>query len=498
MSKTQARSGSSLHRSLSVWGALGLSVALLGPSMAANINPQAPAGHVGRAVPLVFLLSTIAVLLVAYAFIRLCQHFSHAGSVYGFVSATLGPRSGFGAGWLLLGTYIAFTVTTLAGSSLFLTTFLKSMGALGQANWLLPAAVAFVGVWYLASRPTRLATRVLLFVEVLTMVLILVVALIVLINLAAHHAPAGQRLSTSIFTLPKGVGLSGVFFAMTFGFLSFAGFEAAATLGEETINPRRAIPLALFGSVVLAGVFFFIATSAESLGFGTDTKGVAAFIGSGSLMGDLGRTYVSSWLGDTVTLGAGISAFGSALACAVGASRLLFAMGRDGFLHPRLGQARKRDGVPTTALGAVLSVTVIAILAMRIFATSSVTDVFFWSATIGSLALLVAYMIGLTGAIRFLFFTTPRKAPAIEIVIPLAGLALVGYTIYNNVHPVPAAPYNAFPYAVAAWLLVGLILVVSLPGLASRIGQQFATDRGELSPGSTEPLLGEAAREPRA
>ncbi len=38
-----------LHRNLSVWGALALSVALLGPSMAANINPQAPAGHVGRA-----------------------------------------------------------------------------------------------------------------------------------------------------------------------------------------------------------------------------------------------------------------------------------------------------------------------------------------------------------------------------------------------------------------------------------------------------------------
>jgi len=206
-------------------------------------------------------------------------------------------------------------------------------------------------------------------------------------------------------------------------------------------------------------------------------------------MGDLGRAYVGSWLGDTVTLGAGISAFGSALACAVGASRLLFAMGRDGFLHPRLGQARERDGVPTTALGGVLSVTAIAIVAMRVFATSNVTDVFFWSATIGSLALLVAYMMAVSGAIRFLFFTTPRKARIIEIVIPLAGLALVGYTIYNNVYPVPATPYKAFPYAVAAWLLVGLILVVSLPGLASRIGRQFATDSAELSPESTETFL---------
>src|SRR5947209_15138346 len=73
-----------LRRNLAVWGAIGVSIGLIAPSMAANINPQAPAGQVGRAVPLVFLLSTIGVLLVAYGFIRLCQYFNHAGSLYGF------------------------------------------------------------------------------------------------------------------------------------------------------------------------------------------------------------------------------------------------------------------------------------------------------------------------------------------------------------------------------------------------------------------------------
>jgi len=412
-------------------------------------------------VPLVFLVSTVAVLLVAYAFVRLCQHFAHAGSVYGFVGATLGPRSGFVAGWLLLGTYVAFTVTTLAGASLFVTTFLKSVGLWGHANWLMLAAVALLGVSFLASRPTRAATRVLLIVEVLTMILIVIVAAIVLVKLAIHHGPSGQKLTTSIFTLPKGDGISSVFFAMTFGFLSFAGFEAATTLGEETINPKRAIPMALLGTVVVAGLFFFVATAAESLGFGTGTSGVAAFISSPSLMGDLGNMYVGKWLGDTVTLGAGISAFGSALACAVGASRLLFAMGRDGFIHRQLGQARERDGVPVASLTVVLLIAGVSIAALRIFATTSVTDVFFWSATVGSLALLTAYALCIVGAIRFLFFTKPRRVRRAEIIIPLAGLVLVGYTIYNNVYPVPAAPYDTFPYAVGAWLLIGLGFVDS-------------------------------------
>src|ERR1700689_140516 len=94
-----------LKRSLSVWAAVGLSVALMAPSMAANINPQASATTVGRAVPLAFALSAVGVLLVSYTFVRLCQRLNHAGAVYGFVGATLGARAGVVSGWALAGTY---------------------------------------------------------------------------------------------------------------------------------------------------------------------------------------------------------------------------------------------------------------------------------------------------------------------------------------------------------------------------------------------------------
>src|SRR5438132_1147110 len=86
-----------LKRSLSVWAAVGLSVALMAPSMAANINPQGSATTAGRAVPLTFLIAAVGVLLVAYSFVRLCQYFHHSGSVYAFVGAGR-PRGHRGAG----------------------------------------------------------------------------------------------------------------------------------------------------------------------------------------------------------------------------------------------------------------------------------------------------------------------------------------------------------------------------------------------------------------
>ena len=57
-------------------------------------------------------------------------------------------------------------------------------------------------------------------------------------------------------------------------------------------------------------------------------------------MGDLGTAYIGPWVGDIVTLGAAVSAFGCCLACVVGASRLLFAISRD--LAP--GSALARTG----------------------------------------------------------------------------------------------------------------------------------------------------------
>src|SRR4051794_21440952 len=67
-SSAMAGEGTKLARELNIWEAIGISVALMAPSMAANINPQGMVGVVGRAIPLTFALATVGVLLVAYTF----------------------------------------------------------------------------------------------------------------------------------------------------------------------------------------------------------------------------------------------------------------------------------------------------------------------------------------------------------------------------------------------------------------------------------------------
>ena len=346
-----------LRRQLSIWEAIGISVALMAPSMAANINPQGTASTVGRAVPLAFALATVGVLFVAYTFVRLCQAYHHAGSVYGFVGATLGARSGVVAGWSLLGTYIFYGVVTSAAAGIFGSSFLSAVGIWPDApDWAAFAleAVALVGVFLLAITPARRGTRLLLVVEGVTVLLILLVAVVVLVRLLGGSAPDGHTFDLSVFTVPPGTEVSALFLGVVFGFLSFAGFEAAATLGEEARNPRRDVPRAILGTAIFGGVYFVFVTAIEVMGFGADEAGVTAFTSSGSLMGDLGTSYIGAWVGDLITLGAAVSAFGCALACAVGASRLLFALARDGVLAAPLAEVSTSRGTPVRATAVVV------------------------------------------------------------------------------------------------------------------------------------------------
>ena len=244
--------GTGLRRSLSVWQAIGLSIALMAPSMAANINPQASAATAGRAVPLAFLIAAVGVLLVAYTFVRLCQYYHHSGSVYAFVGATLGPRAGVVAGWGLLGTYTFYAVVTSSAAGIFGTAFLNAVGVWPHPpSWapFLLAGVALALTLLLAIVPARRGTNVLLSVEGATVALILY----------RHRHRAGPRCSRGprraatasrcrCSSLPPGTSFSPLFLGVVFGFLSFAGFEAAATLGEEATHPTRDIPRAILGT----------------------------------------------------------------------------------------------------------------------------------------------------------------------------------------------------------------------------------------------------------
>jgi amino acid transporter len=473
-----------LRRNLSVWQAVGLSIALMAPSMAANINPQQTASAAGRAVPLAFFLAAVGVLLVAYGFVRLCQYYQHAGSVYAFVGATLGPRTGVVAGIGLLGTYTFYAVVTSCAAGNLGTAFLGEVGIWpNPPSWgpYVLVAVALIGCWLLAVVPAKRATSLLLGIEGATIALILLVTVVIAVRLISGTAPAGHHFTLSVFTFTPSTGWSGVFLGAVFGFLSFGGFEAAATLGEETRQPNRNIPRAILGTAIFGGGYFVVVTAVEMMAFGTNPSSVAAFTSSPSLLGQLSSGYAGSWVGDLISLGAAISAFGCCLACVVGGSRLLFALGRDSMSSSADGSSAgvgtlSRRGTPAIAATTVAGIAAVIILLCAVAFGATATDTFAWSGTIGTLILLVIYLLTTVGAIRLVFVQRKMNVPRWQIIFPIGAIALLGYTVYANVMPYPTSgPARWFPVVAGGILLLATVTVVLAPRFARRIGSQLAT-----------------------
>jgi amino acid transporter len=249
-------------------------------------------------------------------------------------------------GFALLGTYLFFAI--------FVNAFLSNVGLGATVGYGMPAVLCLMVCGNLNTRDTTSVSRALLFMEGIgiTAMVVLVVAIL------AHGGAKSTGLDFGTFT-PSGAGLGSVLAAVVLAFLSWAGFEACAALGEETDNPRRNIPRALFGTVLLTGALFIVVMFAETIGFGTDKKGLAAFAGSSNTLGDLGETYVGHWFSLLILVTAILSAFASNLSSVLTCSRLAMALARDGFGPRKFTQIDPKHRTLSNAIIAAIIVSVI-------------------------------------------------------------------------------------------------------------------------------------------
>jgi amino acid transporter len=466
-----------LRRQLGFLGTISLSVGVMAPTLAMSVTGSQAARLIGRAAPLAFAFAAVGVAFVAYGFVRLAGHFSHAGSVYAFTGLSLGPRAGFCTGWALLGTYLVFPTVSIMGIAIFGRAFLESTGIAASPPWWPVALAGWAVVGVLGAQGARTTTRSLLAVEVVAVVLILAVVGVILVKLATGDAPHGLGYSASFLHIPSGIGISTVVLAASAGFLSFAGFEAAGSFGEESWRPTSAIPRSIVAAIAFGAVFYVICMVAQTLGFGTDAAGVRAFAGSSAPLGELGRTYVGSAMADVLDLVAVLSAVGAGLGCASVAARMLFALGRDGLLRRELAGVSQVTGTPAVALALELGFSLALVIGFAVGGATP-TDAFFYLATIGILNLLVMYVLTNLGALRYLFLGAVRRAPLWELVFPIGGIAFAVYTLYKNLWPVPPHPFDVFPYVVAAWLALGVAVTWLVPGLARRVDEQLRLRTG--------------------
>ena len=127
------------------------------------------------------------------------------------------------------------------------------------------------------------------------------------------------------------------------------------------------------------------------------------------------------------------------------------------------GGVSAATGVPQRALALEMLTGLALLTAFRLAGTSAL-NVFFYLATIGTLSLLVMYVLTNVAAARHL-----GRRSLWQVVVPAGGVLIAGFVLYHNVWPVPPQPYEFFPYLVLGWLLAGLIITAVLPGFSAKV-----------------------------
>ena len=271
--------------------------------------------------------------------------------------------------------------------------------------------------------------------------------------------PDLTRIGASFRPSSKYNGWVGVGFGMVFSILSFSGFEGAATLGEETINPRRNIPIALLGTVFGSGLFFVFVAYCEVVGFGP--AGLKDLGALPAPLDDLALRYGSPRLAILLDLAAAVSCFSGIIGGLAAAARILFALGRAG-LSPTLAYVHPVHRTPAVAVSITALLIFLPFLAWGPIVGGG--NYYSYTSTIGVLALILIY-IGV-GAAETVEAWRERR-PFWATVCTLGPILLL-WVLYRNIYPVPEFPNNLWPYVAFVWVIASWALIRLRPASSAR------------------------------
>ncbi|QBD76162.1 APC family permease [Ktedonosporobacter rubrisoli] len=430
---------------LSTWEAIAQSLAI-GPIFSVAFVATLVIGAAGISTPISFLLAAIGMLSVGWMITLYARRYAGAGAIYDYlrrISPVIGIVAAclYFTGILVLAGIGGYPAIGLLTSTLFHTAFGLSL------PWWIYAIIAICGIFLLNHFGIRITTRVQLVLTGLSTLPLLFLALVIIVK----GGDAGNSLE--MFN-PAHASVSGLFQGILFAITMFIGFEASASLGEETADPRRSIPRAIAGTVIIAAVFYLIITYASGIGFGL--AHADQWAKDGSPLDTLGTRYVGPWLAVLIDIAVVIDVIVSVSAFTATTARGIFALARHGFLPQVMARTTNFRTRPDTPLGGnlfVFSCAVIVTIFLAIIGADPMTA-FNIFASWGTILITTIYLVLVLCAVTIL-----REEPkkwwrwiifVIALIAPVLGL-------YGSVIPFPQWPNNIAPFGSLAVIVIAAI-----------------------------------------
>ena len=467
-----------LHR-----GALGL--VDISASTMANIGPAYSfyfgfAGIViaaGLGSPLVVLVAAVAIALLGNTLAQFSRAHPSTGGFITFIGKTFGGNSAVTTALVAGIGYIIAISSVLVISGGFLSIMIQYYTGT-NVPWIIFSAIFTAGAMYMMFRGVAVSTKLAGFFFAFELAVLLIVSIAVLIKNGGHLSGVPFQPSHVLH------GFSGLGLAFPLAIYLFIGWENSAALAEETNNPRRNVPRAVFLSIAFMAATYLLVAYSTVTGFHYSATALTAplipFISVAHSVATW-LTFIAYLAGLTSTLGVLIAAVNSQC-------RLIFNAGREGLLPRWLGYVHPVRRTPVNAIiafvGIASALTLGWALGHWIGGSSGSLDAltfFFESSSMGTILILFVY---LASNVALPFFYRKYRPAEFNIfkhvVLPFFGVVAIAIPIYYLFKPPIPQPYYWFPYVglgiVAVSILYSIWLVRRDPGLGDRVGSIIADE----------------------
>jgi amino acid transporter len=279
-------------------------------------------------------------------------------------------------------------------------------------------------------------------------------------------------------------GFSGLADGFPLAVYLFIGWENSAALAEETDNPRRNVPRAVYMSIVLMAVTYLLLVYATVTGFHYNAKALAI-----PLIPFVNVAHgVFAWFAFFAFAAGLTSTIGVLIAAVNSQCRLIFHAGREGLLPRWIG---KVDPTRLTPVNAIITFVGVATLIIAGWALGhliggttgslSALNYFDESGTMGTILILVVYFLANLALPFYYRKYRPAEFSVVKhAILPVLGMIAIAIPVYYLCKPPQANPYNWFPYAALGIAVVSVGYAFWLtrrdPGLGDRVGSIVADE----------------------
>ena len=345
----EAESQNALKRSLGPGALVALGVGAVIGAGIFTLAGVAAAANTGPGLVISFVLAAIGCSLAGLCYSEFATMIPVAGSAYTYAYASFGELWAWIIGWDLILEYAVGAATVAIGWSQTLMALLESLGlpcprSIGASPLQgpgglinLPAVAIVVAVSLILILGIRESAGVNSVIVVLKVTVILVfIAIGWGYMLPANHTPLIPPNEGQFGRF----GWSGILAGAGVMFFAYIGFDAVSTAAQEAKNPRRDLPIGIFGSLGVCTLLFILYSWVLTGVVNYKKLGVAAPLALAL------ERIPYHWLSVAMNLAVLAGLTSVMLVMLMGQSRVFYSMARDGLLPAAFAEVHPKFRTP--------------------------------------------------------------------------------------------------------------------------------------------------------